>query len=242
MSDIFLSHVEEDGQEVKDLAEGLEKAGYSAWYYERDAMAGTSYLTQVVEAINECQVLLVMISEGSLNSHQVDRELTHAFEKGKQLLPLLKDVTFAEFERQRPDWKMALGPSVAEPISRHGVTQQVERLVLALTRMGVSGTHDRGAEATPKTVFARIQLGPDDLLHELAFNKDLTCSYQLLLEGEAQPWQATAVVREIGGLFVILREAPLGALVRVRVSSGTENWESDFLPVGVMYGRLRDVP
>jgi hypothetical protein len=52
--------------------------------------------------------LSLIISNGSLTSHQVDRELVYAFEKGKQLLPLLKDVTFDEFEHARPEWKQLI--------------------------------------------------------------------------------------------------------------------------------------
>jgi hypothetical protein len=42
MSQIFLSHVEEDGQEAIVIAGGLEKAGYSTWYYERATKCAAS--------------------------------------------------------------------------------------------------------------------------------------------------------------------------------------------------------
>lgn len=46
MADIFISYVEEDGDVAAELARGIEDAGYSAWYHERDSVPGPSYLIQ----------------------------------------------------------------------------------------------------------------------------------------------------------------------------------------------------
>ena len=37
VSEIFISHVEEDEGVALEIARGLEAAGYRTWYYERDA-------------------------------------------------------------------------------------------------------------------------------------------------------------------------------------------------------------
>jgi hypothetical protein len=42
MSDIFISHVEEDEGIAQEIARGLESAGYTTWYYERDGVPGLS--------------------------------------------------------------------------------------------------------------------------------------------------------------------------------------------------------
>ena len=54
MSHIFISHVEEDAGIARAIAEGLEATGYSTWYFQRDTVPGTQYLTQVGQAIEEC--------------------------------------------------------------------------------------------------------------------------------------------------------------------------------------------
>ena len=43
MATVFISHAEEDQALALDIARGLEQAGYSTWYYERDSSPGLSY-------------------------------------------------------------------------------------------------------------------------------------------------------------------------------------------------------
>jgi hypothetical protein len=47
MSDVFISHAEEDVSVALELAQGLRAAGYSTWCYEEDgALAGMSGRTR----------------------------------------------------------------------------------------------------------------------------------------------------------------------------------------------------
>jgi len=38
MNEIFISHAEEDEAVASELAQGLEAAGYTTWYFERDGL------------------------------------------------------------------------------------------------------------------------------------------------------------------------------------------------------------
>jgi len=80
VSDIFISHVEEDEAIALDIAAGLEAAGYSCWYYERDGLPGVRYLVQIDKAIEQAQAIVVVISRDSLSSSQVDAEVERAHE------------------------------------------------------------------------------------------------------------------------------------------------------------------
>jgi hypothetical protein len=40
--DIFISHVEEDAEKALQIAESLEKEGFTTWYYERDSTQPTT--------------------------------------------------------------------------------------------------------------------------------------------------------------------------------------------------------
>jgi hypothetical protein len=51
MGPIFISHSEKDLALVNEMARGLEAAGYSTWYFERDVVPGTSYLVRIAQAI-----------------------------------------------------------------------------------------------------------------------------------------------------------------------------------------------
>ena len=74
MGHIFISHVERDAAIMQQIANGLEAAGYTTWYFERDVVPGTSYLIQITEAIEQCRALVLVISPNALASDQVTKE------------------------------------------------------------------------------------------------------------------------------------------------------------------------
>ncbi len=47
MGRIFISHVEKDAELLQQMQQGLEAAGYSTWFFERDMLPGTSHLIQI---------------------------------------------------------------------------------------------------------------------------------------------------------------------------------------------------
>lgn len=100
MSDVFISHVEEDSDVSLELALGLEKAGFTTWCYERDSIPGTSYLIQTGRAIEQCKAVILVISPHSLGSNQVTKEVVRAHETGKQFIPVLRDITHPEFQNR----------------------------------------------------------------------------------------------------------------------------------------------
>lgn len=95
--DVFISHVEEDADLAVGLASELELAGFTTWYYERDTLRGPSYLLQVADAIGDASVVLVVISTHALSSHQVTAEVVRAYEREKPFVPLLVDISHAEY-------------------------------------------------------------------------------------------------------------------------------------------------
>lgn len=97
MSDIFISHVEEDEGIAQEIARGLESAGYTTWYYERKGVPGLSYLVQTGQAIEKSKASVLVISRDSLGSKQITKEVDRAHECDKPFIPLLRDVTHFEF-------------------------------------------------------------------------------------------------------------------------------------------------
>src|ERR687888_542134 len=96
MNYVFISHVEEDAATAQELAVGLEEAGYTAWFYERDSLPGPPYVTQILQAIAQSAVVIVLVSAAALGSWQVDRDIFHAFKTEKVLVPVLIGITHAE--------------------------------------------------------------------------------------------------------------------------------------------------
>ena len=57
MSRIFLSHIGKDLPIMQEISQGLESSGYHTWYFERDVVAGTSYLIQITHALEYCDAV-----------------------------------------------------------------------------------------------------------------------------------------------------------------------------------------
>jgi tetratricopeptide (TPR) repeat protein len=147
MSDIFISHVEEDTEMALQIACGLEAAGYTAWSYERDSYPGLDYLDQVEKAIEGSQAVIVLISPEALGSQQVEDEVKWAREQGKPLVPILKGISWSEFQNRRPRWRMALGIAAAVSVPPEGVGPIIARLVRGLEELRVKPRTTKKNEA-----------------------------------------------------------------------------------------------
>jgi len=149
MINVFISHVEEDAEIAREIAEGLEREGFSTWYYERDSLPGVDHLDQTAEAIEKSQAVLVLISTESLASNQVDTEVKLAHELGKRYVPVLKNLKHSEFQGLNRVWRVAMGMAATISIPPAGIGEILPRLVAGLRRMGI------GSDAMPKEQEAR---------------------------------------------------------------------------------------
>ena len=140
MSQVFISHVEEDADTARELAAGLEQAGYTAWFYERDSLPGPPYVSQVLQAITQSAVMIVLVSSDALGSWQVDREIFQAFETQKPMIPLLLGITHQELRNRRKEWVLMFGSATPLSLPPGGVSAFIPRLVQGLNSMGAEPT------------------------------------------------------------------------------------------------------
>ena len=136
-ADVFISYAEEDIDVVEEIMEALASRRVATWSYKRDGIPGVSYLEQIAQAIDQCKVVLVVISESSLGSRHVRRELERAYETGKDFIPVLYGIEHAEFQRRDPAWRHILGSIVSLSIPGEGVTSVLPKLVAGLKALGV---------------------------------------------------------------------------------------------------------
>jgi hypothetical protein len=141
----FISYVEEDSKVVSEIATGLEKAGYTTWYYERDSIPGLSYLLQTAQAIEKSQAVIVLISNYSLKSNQVTSEIIHAHEFCKPFIPVLNGISHVEFQNRQPEWREAIGSATSISVTEKGVPAILPRIIFGLKALGV------GKEDSTKT-------------------------------------------------------------------------------------------
>lgn len=137
MIHLFISHVSEDEAIARELAQCVEQAGFAAWFYERDSVAGLSYIEQVIDAIKTSRAILLIISPDSVQSGQVDAEVIEAFEGRKPFVPLLKGIDYEGFYRLRPSWKLPLRAATALQIAPGEIATVLPRIVRGLKRMGI---------------------------------------------------------------------------------------------------------
>jgi len=144
MIDVFISHVEEDAGIAEEMAQGLEAAGYTAWYYERDAIPGPSYLIQTGKAVEEAGSIILVISANSLGSHQITKEVVRAHECDKHFIPVLRDVSHVEFQQRQPEWREAVGAATSIRIPPEGVSAILPRVIEGVRTLGTPPTPGTG--------------------------------------------------------------------------------------------------
>jgi hypothetical protein len=85
---IFVSYSSPDQAKANAIRAALEAAQISCWIAPRDLSAGTQWGGGIVEAINECEAVVVVFSAAANNSPQVAREMEIAVSKRRPLIPI----------------------------------------------------------------------------------------------------------------------------------------------------------
>ena len=87
MSGIFISYSHVDSPVADEVSQLLTELAIDYFRDTKDIDLGESINARVREAVNECNVLLVIISPASLKSHWVPYEIGHASALGKVIVP-----------------------------------------------------------------------------------------------------------------------------------------------------------
>jgi TolB-like protein len=88
---IFISYASQDTAVAERLCAALEAAGIPCWIAPRDVRAGKSYAAAIVQAINSCQMLVLVLSQGAIDSPHVLREVERASSKRRPVLAVRMD-------------------------------------------------------------------------------------------------------------------------------------------------------
>lgn len=91
--DIFISHSSDDGKIAKQVCNKLEERGASVWIAPRDIGPGEEWDEAIIEAIQNCDNVLVLISDSANESQQVKREINLAEGYDSTVIPVLVDGT-----------------------------------------------------------------------------------------------------------------------------------------------------
>jgi adenylate cyclase len=88
MADVFVSYSREDKESVLSLATKLREAGVSLWIDQGSIDGAAMWGEEIVNALENAKVLLLMVSEKSVNSHNVVKEVVLASERKEHILPI----------------------------------------------------------------------------------------------------------------------------------------------------------
>ena len=88
---VFISYASQDAAVAERLCTALEAAGLQCWIAPRDVRAGASYAAAIVEAINSCRMLVLLLSQAAIDSPHVLREVERASSKRRPVLSVRMD-------------------------------------------------------------------------------------------------------------------------------------------------------
>ena len=128
--DIFISYSSKDKKIVIPIVYKLKEAGYRIWRDEDilSKFGGDKYSHLITEGIVQSAIVLYIHSENSLQSEYVqDKELPHAINNHKKILPYRCDETAGEFKY---DYLKSIQ---AVALLNNPETQKIDRLFSVLT-------------------------------------------------------------------------------------------------------------
>ena len=116
--DVFISYSSLNKNVADAVVSDFEQNGIRCWYAPRDIMPGQEWVTAIHEAINMCQLFVLIYTDSSNESKQVANEVALAFNSGKTLIPFkLSDTQMSselEYYLTRVHWLDAVNPPLLE--------------------------------------------------------------------------------------------------------------------------------
>jgi len=84
---IFISYSSKDASLANKLVSYVEEHGYKCWIAPRDITSGEDYTDLINNAIKSCIAVIIIVSDKSIRSQWVKKELTTAVSYNKKLIP-----------------------------------------------------------------------------------------------------------------------------------------------------------
>jgi TolB-like protein len=88
---VFISYASQDASTAQKVCSALEAAGILCWIAPRDVLAGESYAAAIVNAINSCRMMVLVLSQSAMDSPHVLREVERASSKNRPVLAFRTD-------------------------------------------------------------------------------------------------------------------------------------------------------
>ena len=90
---IFVSHSSQDKAAARTVASALRRVGWTVWIDEAGIVGGKDWRGELVRALEETWVVVLLVSLQSMRSKWVIREVQAADRLGKQIIPVVLEET-----------------------------------------------------------------------------------------------------------------------------------------------------
>jgi hypothetical protein len=151
---IFICHSSLDHDLAFAACAKLESAGINCWIAPRDPVPGLPYGQQIVRAIAESTIMLLVLSSNSNDSRAVLGEIELAANRSKIILPMrIEDVAPSEgleYYIRSVHWYDVLAAS--QEANLDALVARVQGILKAPNDAGLSRGASRDAAAQPQTL------------------------------------------------------------------------------------------
>ena len=138
--DVFVSYAADDSGVVLPIVDRLERDGVAIWVDRRRIAGGMVWAQEIVRAIRQCKVLLLMCSDAALRSRAVAQEIQLAWKYRLAYIPVLLQPTAyteqLEFFLEGSQWIGAYDLAPAD---------WIPRIVESLGKIGISRSSVKSA-------------------------------------------------------------------------------------------------
>ncbi len=91
MPKVFVSHSNQNKDEIPLIVDGLKRAGFGVWVDYENIRGSADWLCEIQAGIERCDAVVTVLSKASLGSVWVERECLYAFQLSKPLFTALLD-------------------------------------------------------------------------------------------------------------------------------------------------------
>ncbi len=142
--EVFVSYSRDDSARVLELAGKLRAAGVSLWIDQGGIDAASLWSEQIVTALESVKVLLLIVTESAVHSHNVAKEVMLVSERNGNILPVHLEPTVIP-----PTLKYPLAGIQHIEYFADGNADALTAILRSLGRIGVTVGTPREAVAAP---------------------------------------------------------------------------------------------
>ena len=218
--DVFISSSSKDNTVRDALCQFLEEKGFRCWFAERNILGGLDYAEEIVQALDNAKIFVVICSNHSLHSQWVLKETNLAVKRNKFIIPFKIDNCSLE----KSGMELYLNDRhwiEAVPYPNPRALNDLARAIQAILNAKREGTRPTSQEHPQSNLTQRIieaqttseqvsqpdthdqkekdqaQAPQSDQPKQFVYNQRIYSKEQVLKIAEFQPWLLTCTIISI---------------------------------------------